>query len=71
MSGVSHATIRAALDMGGSHVYSWLAPGDTFHFPKHPEVVFVKGKGGWFTDAEGRRFRTGRGTAVVLVKRAV
>lgn len=50
---------------GGNAVFADLKEGDRFTFPKHPESVFTKTKAGWFRTDDGRKHRTGRGTAVV------
>lgn len=71
---IRFATRWAAGQMGGTHVFADLRPGDVFHFPKHPEVLYRKRHGGWFRPTDpvtridfDRCFRTGAGTAVVKV----
>jgi hypothetical protein len=67
------ASLEARIWGGGNAVFSDLKPGDVFTFPKFPETLYVKGKGGWFF-YEGapvtRRFRTGSGTAVTRLTNA-
>ena len=50
---------------GGNATYRDLKPGDRFHFPKHPDVIYVKWVGGWYDTAGGPYLRTGSKTAVV------
>jgi len=47
-----------------------LRPGDRFKFEKHPDI-YTKWRGGWYRDSAGRRFRTGKWTAVVPVSWAM
>jgi hypothetical protein len=67
-------TYVAATHAGGNTVYGDLKPGDRFHFPNRPDVVYTKGTGGWYLRAAGAHlayprpaFRTGSKTAVVLL----
>jgi hypothetical protein len=69
-----HAVWAEARAQGASHLFGWLKPGDRFHFPRFPNTVYTKGKGGWYwrlnfgaTTRLGKAYRTGRGTAVVKV----
>jgi hypothetical protein len=55
--------------------YWMVRTGERFRFVYNPyfnprigEKIFVKGKSGWFADEEGRKFRTGRDTAVTINK---
>jgi hypothetical protein len=63
-------SLATRLAGGGNACYGDLQPGDVFHFPKRSDVVFVKGRGGWYTrEASAQKFRTGSGTAVIAVPR--
>ena len=65
---------RWALQQGGTHLFSDLKTGDRFHFPKHPDKLYQKGKAGWYTPVNlvtlppPVHFRTGKHTAVVKVE---
>ena len=68
MNRVHPATRAAAVHyFGATGVFTDLQPGDNFHFPNAEAAVFTKLNGGWFVDSEGRKFRTGRGTAIIRV----
>ena len=68
----------AAVQMGGTHVFADLKPGDRFHFPGKAHVTYEKGRGGWYVrSADGYlayprpKFRTGSGTTVVKVEETI
>ncbi len=67
---ISLATRLAGREMGGNACYGDLKHGDRFHFPKHPDKVYRKSHGGWYifdVNHRGPRYRTGSGTAVVVL----
>lgn len=57
--------------------YGDLAEGEQFRFvygltgDRTSVQVFTKGRNGWFSDGERRRYRTGAGTAVERVRQTV
>lgn len=60
--------LMGALLFHANACYGDLKPGTRFTFPKHPGTVYVKARGGWYTEASGApwKYRTGSGTAVVI-----
>ncbi len=65
----SLSTMVWAKLLGGTTVFDMLPSGAKFKFPGNPSTtVLVKGKNGWYTDmATMKKYRTGGGTAVVLI----
>ena len=66
---VTAAGFTAAIRAGGNTVFGYLKVGDVFSFVKHPDTLYVKTSGGWFTTEgiPGRKFRTGAGSAVLRI----
>lgn len=51
----------------GAVPLSSLEPGERFTFPRHPDLVNTKIRGGWYKDPDGKRWHTGLNVAVIRI----
>jgi len=57
-----------AASVGGAKAipFGAVGEGEHFHFPSTTDV-FVKGRGGWYSDASGKKYRTNGKVAVIRI----